>query len=75
MNFIVPAEEPLVLTPQMFSQMSDEEALQYMLYLKSLFQPAEYEVLRTDLLEDVIRYQRYTDAEAKLLYQLFDVTP
>ena len=75
MNFIVPAEEPLVLTPQMFSQMTDEEALQYMLYLKSLFQTEAYEVLRTDLLEDVIRDQRYTDAEAKLLYQLFDVTP
>lgn len=61
------------LRPGYFEQMSREEVLRHMLYLKSHFNADKYEVSGTDLLADVVRYQKYTDTEAELLYQLFDI--
>ena len=59
--------------PGYFDHMTREEALQQMLRLKDNLFSGKCEILGTDLVDDVIRDQEYTDAEAKLLYQLFDL--
>lgn len=62
-------------TPAHFGKMSREEALRYLLLLKSTLPPERIQFFRPDLVQTLADYQHYTNTEADLLYQLFDVTP
>lgn len=50
----------------------DIKGLEYMLHLKSFFEEGEYTILRADKLQELIDENNYDQAEAALIYQLFD---
>lgn len=58
-----------------FREMSREDALRYILSLKDVLGAVNYDFSGESKLDYMIHYQRYTPAEAELLYQLFDITP
>lgn len=55
-----------------FYEMTNEEMLRYMLYLKSLF-PGRYEITDADKAYTLIEKNHYTTAETSLLYELLDL--
>ncbi len=55
-----------------FYEMTSEEMLRYMLYLKSLF-PGRYEIIGENYADVVIGRKNYNSAEAYLLYELLDL--
>ena len=58
-----------------FGNMEREDVLRHMLLLKRYFSDDQYEILHIDRMEKLVDYQDFTDAELKLVYDLFDYTP
>jgi len=58
-----------------FGDMEREDVLRHMLLLKRYFDEDQYEILHIDRMENLVDYQDFTDAELKLVYDLFDYTP
>ena len=56
-----------------FRNMSREEALRYIISLKEVLGPGEYEIHNSERLEWQIMNKNYSPTEAELLYQLFDM--
>ena len=58
-----------------FGDMEREDVLRHMLLLKRYFDEDQCEVQHIDRMEELVDYQDFTDAELKLVYDLFDYTP
>ena len=58
-----------------FGNMEREDVLRHMLLLKRYFREDQYEILHIDRMENLVDYQDFTDAELKLVYELFEYTP
>ena len=58
-----------------FGDMEREDVLRHMLLLKRYLGEDQCEVQHIDRMEELVDYQDFTDAELKLVYELFDYTP
>lgn len=58
-----------------FNDMEREDVLRYMLKLKGCFSRDRYEIVNVEDMEDLVIYRHFSDAELKLVYDLFDYTP
>ncbi len=58
-----------------FRELSKEEALQYMIDIKKCLGEGNYEIANTERMDDLIRKNRYTNAEKALIYELFEYKP
>lgn len=58
-----------------FNDMEREDVLRYMLKLKGIFSQDQYEIVNVEDMEDLVIYRHFSDAELKLVYDLFDYTP
>ena len=58
-----------------FGDMEREDILRHMLLLKRYFSEDQYEIVNIEDMERLVSYQDFTDAELKLVYDLFDYTP
>lgn len=58
-----------------FGDMEREDVLRHMLLLKRYFSEDQYEIVNIEAMERLVDYQNFTDAELKLVYDLFDYTP
>ncbi len=52
--------------------MSNEEALRYMINLKSRFNPGKYKIEKTEWVDRLISDKNLNNVEADLVYELFD---
>ena len=68
----ISSEKTYIFSPHNFSKMSVEDALVYMLKLKSLFNENEYEIKNADRLHFLMLQNDYTNNEKALIYELFD---
>lgn len=50
----------------------ERDVLEYLLYLKSFFEPEQYEITDTKYINYIIDYGDYTPEEVGLIYRLFD---
>ena len=69
---LVYGEETYEFTSASFYEMSNEETIKYMLYLKELFGDGKYEVNGVKWLETIARRKKLDGTERALLYELFD---
>ena len=58
-----------------FGDMKREDVLRHMLLLKRYFSEDQYEIVNIEAMERLVDYQNFTDAELKLVYDLFDYVP
>lgn len=58
-----------------FGDMEREAILRHMLLLKRCFGEDQYEIVNVEKMEQLVEYRNFTDAERKLVYDLFDYTP
>ena len=58
-----------------FGDMERADVLRHMLLLKRYFSEDPYEIVNIKDMERLVDYQDFTDAELKLVYDLFDYTP
>lgn len=52
--------------------MTTEKALKHAIYLKGFFKDGKYEIVNANDIDNLLRDNTYTSAEAALVYQLFD---
>lgn len=64
-----------VLSLGVFGDMEREDVLRHMMLLKRYFSEDQYEIQHIDRMERLVDYQNFTDAELKLVYDLFDYVP
>lgn len=57
-----------------FHEMSKEQTLEYMLYLKDFFKNGQYEITNIDRMNKLLDYGSFTAEETALIYRLFDYT-
>lgn len=55
-----------------FNNMSREETLEYMVYLKSFFDESEYEITNIKRMDDLLYYNDFTNVERELVYEVLD---
>ena len=58
-----------------FGDIEREDVLRHMLLLKRYFSEEQYEIVNIEDMERLVDYQNFTDAELKLVYDLFDYVP
>ena len=68
----ISSEKIYIFSPHNFSKMSVEDALIYMINLKSLFKENKYEIKNADRLHFLMLQNDYTNNEKALIYELFD---
>ena len=68
----ISSKKTYIFSPHNFSKMSVEDALIYMLKLKSVFNENEYEIKNADRLHFLMLQNDYTNNEKALIYKLFD---
>lgn len=68
----ISSDKTYTFSPDDFSEMSMEDALIYMLKLKSVFIDNEYEIKNADRLHFLMLQNDYTNNEKALIYELFD---
>ncbi len=68
----ISSDKTYTFSPDNFSEMSMEDALIYMLKLKSIFKDNEYEIKNADRLHFLMLQNDYTNNEKALIYELFD---
>ena len=55
-----------------FYKMEDEEALEYMIYLKGFFGDGKYKITNVDRINSAIKDNKFSTREIELVYELFD---
>ena len=55
-----------------FYEMENEEALEYMIYLKGFFNEGKYRITNVDRIDSVIKEDKFNARELELVYELFD---
>lgn len=64
-------DEKYTYSPNCFANMSTEQALEHMIYLKSLYE-GRYEITNIERMDDLIYDKKYEGRERALVYELFD---
>ena len=52
--------------------MENEEALEYMIYLKGFFNDGKYKITNVSMMDNLIKDRKFNSKELELVYELFD---